>query len=90
MKIFGMGGAEALLLFLMIAIPILIIITLVVIIIRTRNKSKNTKRGLNAMEQPPVPATSDADEIMKFKNLLDQGIISPEEFDAKKKQLLGL
>jgi len=33
---------------------------------------------------------SSADEIKKFKELLDQGIITQEEFDAKKKQLLGL
>ena len=33
---------------------------------------------------------SAADEIKKFKELLDAGIISQEEFDAKKKQLLGL
>ena len=33
---------------------------------------------------------SDADELKKFKELLDMGIISQEEFDAKKKQLLGL
>ena len=33
---------------------------------------------------------SAADEIVKFKQLLDNGIISQEEFDAKKKQLLGL
>lgn len=31
-----------------------------------------------------------ADEIRKFKSLLDDGIITQEEFDAKKKQLLGL
>ena len=35
-------------------------------------------------------AISSADEILKYKNLLDSGIISQEEFDAKKKQLLGL
>ena len=33
---------------------------------------------------------SNADELKKYKELLDQGIISQEEFDAKKKQLLGL
>ncbi len=33
---------------------------------------------------------STADELMKFKQLLDLGVISQEEFDAKKKQLLGL
>ena len=37
-----------------------------------------------------VAATSAADELMKFKNLLDMGVITQEEFDAKKKQLLGL
>lgn len=34
--------------------------------------------------------SSDADEILKFKNLLDMGAISEEEFNLKKKQLLGI
>ena len=33
--------------------------------------------------------TSTADELLKFKNLLDQGVITQEEFDKKKTQLLG-
>lgn len=33
--------------------------------------------------------TSIADEILKFKSLLDSGIISQEEFDKKKQQLLN-
>ena len=33
---------------------------------------------------------SNADELKKYKELLDSGVISREEFDAKKKQLLGL
>ena len=41
--------------------------------------------------KPVEPASrfSDADEIMKYKNLLDSGIITKEEFDKKKKQILG-
>ena len=35
-------------------------------------------------------AISSADELKKFKELLDSGVITQEEFDAKKKQLLGL
>ena len=31
-----------------------------------------------------------ADELKKYKELLDGGVITQEEFDAKKKQLLGL
>ncbi len=34
--------------------------------------------------------TSSADEIRKYKELLDDGIITEEEFEAKKKQLLGI
>ena len=33
---------------------------------------------------------SAADELKKFKELLDIGVISQEEFAEKKKQLLGL
>lgn len=33
---------------------------------------------------------SNADELAKYKQLLDSGAITQEEFDAKKKQLLGL
>jgi hypothetical protein len=47
----------------------------------------------NFSDSPMVTAPSNnssADEIVKFKNLLDQGIITQQEFDAKKRQLLGL
>lgn len=37
-----------------------------------------------------VTATSPADELKKFKELLDMGAITQEEFNAKKKQILGL
>lgn len=38
----------------------------------------------------PAPAISAADELKKFKELLDMGVITQDEFDTKKKQLLGL
>ena len=43
-------------------------------------------------KQPSIQPVggSVADEIKKFKELLDIGAITQEEFDAKKKQLLGL
>ncbi len=34
--------------------------------------------------------SSDADELVKFKKLFDEGVITREEFNAKKKQILGL
>ena len=33
---------------------------------------------------------SNMDDLVKLKNLLDSGVITQEEFEAKKKQLLGL
>jgi hypothetical protein len=36
------------------------------------------------------PAVSSADELIKYSELLDKGLISKEEFDELKKKLLGL
>lgn len=46
----------------------------------------------NHVEYANVEVHNDsaADEIIKFKALLDQGIITQEEFETKKKQLLGI
>jgi predicted Zn-dependent peptidase len=46
-------------------------------------------KGTNTIIKQEVPQ-SNADELKKFKELLDSGIITQEEFDEKKKQLLGL
>ncbi|MBO4954279.1 MAG: SHOCT domain-containing protein, partial [Clostridia bacterium] len=48
-----------------------------------QNKTANTALT-------PLQETSSADEIKKYKELLDTGVITQEEFDSKKKQLLGL
>lgn len=48
---------------------------------------------VKATEKAPDPSNnfaSSADELLKFKQLLDMGAITQEEFDTKKKQLLGL
>lgn len=44
----------------------------------------------NKKQNTILQATSNADEIKKYKELLDLEIITQEEFDAKKKQLLGI
>lgn len=51
--------------------------------IAERNKPTSNQTIINQ-------AASSADELKKFKELLDAGIITQEEFNAKKKQLLGL
>lgn len=37
-----------------------------------------------------MPSTSGAEEIKSYKELLDQGMITQEDFELKKKQILGL
>ncbi len=37
-----------------------------------------------------APQIDEADQLKKFKELLDEGIITQDEFDVKKKELLGL
>lgn len=46
---------------------------------------KNTPVGGTVIQQSTA-----ADEVMKLKQLLDMGVISQEEFDKKKNELLGL
>lgn len=53
---------------------------------------KNTTSTNNtptANEQAPIQANV-ADELRKFKQLQEEGLISAEDFEAKKKQLLGI
>ena len=38
--------------------------------------------------KPVSNETSPAEDLKKYKELLDTGVISQEEFDAKKKQIL--
>lgn len=42
------------------------------------------------LSAPATVNTDNADQIKKYKDLLDSGIITQEEFDKKKKELLGL
>lgn len=55
-------------------------------IIHSISKDKDQTSQVNTYEQ----SCSAADEIRKYKSLLDDGIITQEEFEAKKKQLLNL
>lgn len=55
------------------------------LIIKRQEENKNI-----VVTAPVAESTSNADELKKYKELLDSGVITQEEFDAKKKQLLGL
>jgi hypothetical protein len=48
-------------------------------------KKNNVARTANVVNQ-----ISQADELKKYKELLDNNVITQEEFDKKKKQILNL
>ena len=45
------------------------------------------KNHTKTAQTPPVESV--ADEIIKYKQLLDEGIITEEEFPAKKTEIVG-
>jgi hypothetical protein len=53
-------------------------------------KKEIEKRVAEAKRPTGSTGPSAADELLKFSNLLKSGIISQEEFDQKKKALLGI
>ena len=97
MKIFGMGGLE-----LMIISVIIGIVCGFVCKSQAANKGYSEAAffclgfflgviGLViALLLPAKQSTSitNADSLLKYKELLDQGVITQEEFDAKKRELL--
>jgi hypothetical protein len=60
-----------------------------------KRRAAYLKKHPVAVSTPAAPTVAEtptdaAAEIGKFKGLLDAGAITPEEYEAKKKQLLGL
>lgn len=51
---------------------------------------EKAKLELKNLEIAPNSLDSNADEILKYKRLLDSGVITKEEYEQKKNQLLGL
>ena len=48
------------------------------------------KNGSNSVVTSIVNTVSAADELLKYKQLLDAGVLTQEEFDTKKKELLNM
>ncbi len=54
--------------------------------IKSKTAETSSKKEIHSMNTTSIPV----EELTQLKQLLDQGIITQEDFDAKKKQLLGL
>ena len=60
-------------------IAVLVLIIRFIIKLFKRNKKKSKSNNMNNV----------ADQLLKLKNLLDQGVITQQEYDDKKTQLLN-
>lgn len=58
--------------------------------INTIIKAEDAPIGQQTPAQAPKATLGTAEELKTYKELLDSGVITQEEFEAKKKQLLGL
>lgn len=54
------------------------------------SKYKLNNRSNESVQQETVQTNDPYEELKKLKELLDMGIVTQEEFDKKKKELLGL
>lgn len=70
---------------LLLPVSVLLLITFVLALIK-RSKSFNP----DPVVKVEMLQTSSANEIKQYKELLDSGAITQEEYDVKKKELLGL
>ena len=58
-----------------------------------RQQNKYAAQEQEAAAAAPAPATAEPEymaELQQLAQLRDQGIVTPEEFEAKKKQILGV
>jgi len=60
----------------------------IVLCLDDKSEEKNDYNVID-LNQKPQPV-SPAEEILQYKKLLDEGIITNEEFEEKKKQLLNI
>ena len=66
------------------------IIGLTINILNISKTNNETNSNVQKNNSAYTQTNDDIAELTKYKELLDKGIITQEEFDAKKKQVLGL
>lgn len=57
---------------------------------RQANKWASQEEQAAAQQQPAQPVDATTAQLQNLAQLKDQGILTQEEFDAKKKQILGI
>lgn len=57
---------------------------------KKKQQEKSLENILSAQHTPSVNLNNNIDDLLKLKELLDKGVITQDEFAAKKKQVLGI
>lgn len=83
-----LSTANSMLFWPMVTMFIVGILELIVFVVKKRKKALNKEDS--AHKTVDITSVNNIEELKTYKDLLDQGIISQEEFDTKKKQILGL
>ena len=87
----GTSGLAIILLFLPMVFFLLTgVIEMIAHFVKKGKKAPVAITPAHIVEAAQAPKEPNIDDLKKYKELLDSGIITQEEFDAKKKQLLGL
>lgn len=76
---------ESFIIAVMVGSVILAIVGFVLLLLGQGNSGQSEKTDTNGRMDTDI-----VDELKKYKGLLDSGVITQEEYDEKKKQLLGL
>jgi hypothetical protein len=98
MKVFGLGLPELIILGVPCLILLVLIVALIIILVLVSDKSSRTNPPIPynpniPLSYPPMQPLAgkpdQAAELAKWKQLLDTNAITLEEYDAKKKEILG-
>ena len=67
---------------------LILVIVFVAIFLTILTKKKDTPKNISANENPTIN-THTAGKLMESKKLLDKGVITEEEFEEMKKEIMG-
>jgi uncharacterized membrane protein len=70
------------------AVILILVIAFVAIFLTILTKKKDTPENISANENPTIN-THTAGKLMESKKLLDNGVITEEEFEEMKKEIMG-
>ncbi|MBL7846063.1 MAG: SHOCT domain-containing protein [Cyclobacteriaceae bacterium] len=85
----GIGFQELLLIIIFLVFFIGVPVALIVLIVKLVQKRNNPVLPISTVDKDLTPILKNAEKLKTLKALLEKGIISSDEFEKEKKQILG-